>query len=85
MKTSYISLAATLLFAASVSSVSAREVIYSAVNVNGNWYYCGQEMSWCEGGAFNQANLGIITSLQLGGQSQVSTGNDWGGGTMTMG
>ena len=85
MKTSFISLAATLLLAASVCSASAREVIYSAVNVNGNWYYCGQEMSWCKGGAFNQANLGIITSLQLGGQSQVSTGNDWGGGTMTMG
>ena len=85
MKTSFISLAATLLLAASVSSASAREVKYSAVNVNGNWYYCGQEMGWCKGGAFNQANLGIITSLQLGGQSQVSTGNDWYGGTMTMG
>lgn len=85
MKTSFISLAATLLLAASVSSASAREVKYSAVNVNGNWYYCGQEMDWCKGGAFNQANLGIITSLQLGGQSQVSTGNDWYGGTMTMG
>lgn len=85
MKTSIISLAATLLLAASVCSASTREVKYSAVNVNGNWYYCGQEMSWCKGGAFNQANLGIITSLELGGQSQVSTGNDWGGGTMTMG
>lgn len=85
MKTSIISLAATLLLATSVCSASTREVKYSAVNANGNWYYCGQEMSWCKGGAFNQANLGIITSLELGGQSQVSTGNDWGGGTMTMG
>ena len=85
MKTSLISLAATLMLAASISSASAREVKYSAVNVNGNWYYCGQEMSWCKGGAFNSANLGVITSLELGGQSQVSTGNDWHGGTMTMG
>jgi len=85
MKTSLITLAATLLCATSFSSASAREVKYSAVNVNDNWYYCGQEMSWCKGGAFNQANLGVITSLELGGQSQVNTGNDWGGGTMTMG
>ena len=85
MKTSLITLAATLLCATSFSSASVREVKYSAVNVNDNWYYCGQEMSWCKGGAFNQANLGVITSLELGGQSQVNTGNDWGGGTMTMG
>lgn len=84
MKTSFISLAATLLFAASVSSVSAREVEYSAVNVNGNWYYCGQYLDWC-GGAYHGANLGLITSLELGGQSQVNDGHDWGGGTMTMG
>ena len=85
MKTSLFSFAATLLLAASVSSASARDVKYSAVNVNGNWYYCGQYMDWCTSGAFNQANLGVITSLELGGQSQVNTGNDWGGGTMTMG
>jgi len=85
MKTSLITLAATLLCATSFSSASAREVKYSAVNVNDNWYYCGQEMSWCTGGAFNSANLGVITSLKLGGQSQVSTGNNWGEGTMTMG
>lgn len=84
MKTSLISLAATLLLAANFSSTSARDIKYSAVNVNDNWYYCGQYLDWC-GGAFNSANLGVITSLELGGQSQVSTGNDWGGGTMTMG
>ncbi len=84
MKTSIISLAATLLLAASVCSASAREVKYSAVNVNGNWYYCGQYLDWC-GGAYHGANLGLITSLELGGQSQVNDGHDWGGGTMTMG
>lgn len=60
----------------------------SAINVNGTWYYAGNDqMTWCTGGAFNDANLGIFGStLRIGGQSQVYTdGSSWGQGTMTMG
>ena len=71
------------------ASAGADWVGNSAINVNGTWYYAGNSgMSWCSGGAFDGANLGIITNLSLGGQSQLHDGNDnwnWNGGTMTMG
>ena len=45
------------------TQMSARWVGNSAINVNGTWYYAGNStMTWCEGGAFNGANLGILTS-----------------------
>jgi len=86
-------LASTLLFAASVSSSFAEAgwVGNSAVNVNGEWYYCGNsEMTWCEGGTFNGGDLGEISALYLGGQSQVYENNNqgggvnWNGGSVTM-
>lgn len=66
--------------------VSARWVGNSAINANGTWYYgCDAQHSWCTGGAFDDADLGTITSLTIGGQSQVyDDGKDWKGGTMTM-
>ena len=75
-----------LLLVAGFTTASARWVGNSAINVNGTWYYAGQYLDWCSGGAFNNTNLGTITSLTLGGQSQVCTDNsNWGGGTMIMG
>lgn len=76
-----------LLFMAGLTQASARWVGNSAINVNGTWYYAGNSsMSWCTGGGFNGKDLGTITSLSLGGQSQVCTDNtNWGTGTMTMG
>lgn len=76
-----------LLFMAGINQMSGRTVEYSSINVNGTWYYAGSSMGWCDGGAFNGANIGTITSsLTIGGQSQVNdNGNDWGKGTMTMG
>lgn len=67
-------------------SAEARWVGHSAINANETWYYCGNSsMTWCTGGAFHGANLGNISSLELGGQSQVYTdGNNWGQGTMSM-
>ena len=89
MKTKLLSLAATILFAASATSVFARAewVNYSAVQVNGIWYNCSSNNSWCEGGSFNGKDLGIITSLTLGGQSYVQDHDkiNWNNGTMVMG
>ena len=43
-----------------------------AVQVNGTWYYCGNSsMSWCTGGAFENASLEALTALALGGQAQT--------------
>ena len=58
----------------------------SAINANWTWYYAGSDLGWGDGDHefFNGANLGNITTLTLGGQSQVWTGNDWTGGTMKM-
>lgn len=84
MKTNLLTIAATLLLAASVSSVFADNWIgNSAVNVNGTWYYAGSNLTWCSGGAFHGANLGEISALHLGGQSQVydnKTGAHWNAG-----
>ena len=40
--------------------------------VNGTWYYCGNnQMTWCTGGSFNGGDLGEISALYLGGQPHV--------------
>ena len=89
MKNKILSLAASLIFAASATSAFAvaNWVGNSAINVNGTWYYCGNnQMSWCTGGSFNDGDLGEISALYLGGQSQVyENGNvNWNGGSVTM-
>lgn len=67
-----------LLAVAGITNASAWWVGNSAVNLNGYWYYCGTNLNWCTGGAFDGADLGTITSLQLGGQSQVyADGYQW--------
>ena len=91
MKTSFISLAATLLLAASVSSSMAKPATWiggSAIYVNGTWYWGTlipsnnganpNNTEWCSG-PFNNANLGIISHLALGGQTQVYSGDSWTG------
>lgn len=58
----------------------------SAINLNGTWYYAGQNMSWCTGGSFNGGNLGTITTLAIGGKSEAyDRGTNWNSGTVTMG
>ena len=85
-------IAATLLFAASVTTSYARWTGKSAVCINDQWYYCAEAIASLpvEGvtavGAFDGADLGHLTSLTLSGKSEVyDNGNDWKGGTMTMG
>ena len=76
-------LTTALLFTASVTSAFAvaQKVANSAVNVNGTWYYCATDLGFTNGGAFNGADLGVLESLQLGGQSQAWDGNGhWNGG-----
>ena len=72
------------------ASAAASWVGSSAIYVNGTWYYAGTNFDWCAGGAFDGIDLGSISSLSLGGQSQNhEDGNDnggtnWKGGTVTM-
>ena len=76
-------LTTALLFAVSFTSAfaKAQKVANSAVNVNGTWYYCATNLGFTSGGAFNGADLGVLESLQLGGQSQAWDGNGhWNGG-----
>ncbi len=90
----FISIAATLLLAASTTSVFARVDFlgHTCINVNQTWYRGAMttETSWCSGGEFNDKNLGPLTHLTLGGQAQTwenngyGGGNDWKGGTVTM-
>ena len=80
MKSKFISIAATLLLAASVTSAyalvdpelaPAKWVGNSAVRINtNNWYYCGSYLNWCNG-QFNDRDLGELSVLTLGGHSQV--------------
>lgn len=61
----------------------------SAINVNSNWYYAGEELYWGGGEGnypfFNGQNLGPIKTLTLGGQSQIyDDGLDWKEGEMNM-
>jgi hypothetical protein len=74
-----------LLFMAGFNQASARWVGNSAIYVNGTWYYCANDLGDLTDEAFQGQDFGPITSLTLGGQSEVYTGNDWTGGTMTMG
>jgi len=81
-----------LLFMAGFNqaSASAQWVGASAINVNGTWYYGTYHdlNKWCSGGAFNDHNFGTITSLKIGGQSQIydNNGAEWAdGSTMIMG
>ena len=90
----FISIAATLLLAASTTSVFARVDFlgHTCINVNQTWYRGAMttETSWCSGGEFNGKNLGPLTHLTLGGQAQTwedngnGGGNDWKSGTVTM-
>lgn len=77
-----------LLFMAGFTKASAGAtwVGKSAINVNQTWYYCAENLgSWCSGGAFHNKDLGTITSLAIGGQSQVASDNgDWKSGTLVM-
>lgn len=63
---------------------------HSAIYANSTWYHCGTYLAWCSGGAFNGADLGVISSLSLGGQSQNYEDNgsgggvNWNGGSVTM-
>lgn len=93
MKTNLLTIAATLLLAASVNTAFARWTGNSAVCINGTWYYCANPAASLpvDGvtavGAFDGADLGHLENLTLGGKSEVYTkdGDNWGQGTMTMG
>ena len=95
MKFRIISAAAAMLFSAAIITPSFAGSIdffgNSAIYVNGNWYYCGNNtMTWCNGGAFNGGQLGTFTStIELGAQSQVYEQDnnnpiDWNGGYVEM-
>jgi type 1 fimbria pilin len=85
-----------LLAVAGITNASARVDFlgHSAINVNGTWYWTdNQNHNWCNGGNFNNANLGTFfaNKLRLGGQSQTyekendsDNGIDWKSGTVTM-
>lgn len=100
MKTKLI-IASAILFATSATSAfaSADWIGYSAINVNGTWYYAGtnpitqqDDYKWYpEGGAFQSSNdninLGELSTLHIGGQCQIYDGgdyHDWQGGTINM-
>lgn len=94
MKNKILAFAATMLFGASLTSSLAATpdeapadwVGNSAVNVNGTWYYCGTYFDWCAN-AFHNFNLGEISALYLGGQSQAhpQNNNNWNeGSTISM-
>ena len=57
----------------------------SAIQVNGTWYYAGESLGdWCTGGAFDN-NLGYLTELVLGGQSQAyDDSKNWNNKSITM-
>ena len=80
MKTKFISIAATLLLAASFTSSFAGVEWYGkgAICVNGNWYYADLSQDWCST-PFNNATIGNISSLSFGGQAEVyDPGYNWG-------
>ena len=95
MKTNLF-IAASLLFAASVTNAFGGVDFFgkSAINVNGNWYYAGENLNW-DGdnifGFFNGSNLGYLTALELGGHSETyekinneGAGKDWKSGQVEM-
>ena len=73
---------AVLVAAALVSASAfgaAQWVGNSYINANGTWYKASGTEDWATGGAF--ADLGTISSLELGGQMQIAdNGADWGSG-----
>lgn len=77
-----------LVLCGGISQASAADPSFlgnSAIQVNGTWYYAGQDIDWCSGGAFNNKNLGTISSFVIGGRSEAyDNANDWGSGTVTM-
>ena len=85
MKTKFI-LAASLLFAVSLTQALADSWIGSAVNVNGTWYTT-KTLGWNPAPeSFDGKNLGEISALYLGGLSLVyPETNDTQAETMTMG
>ena len=57
----------------------------SYVKVNSTWYKCsGTNSEFATGGAFNNANLGSISSLTIGGQIQAYAGEDWKSGYVIL-
>lgn len=72
-----------------VMNVSADDPTFlgnGAINVNGTWYYAEQYLDWCTGGGFNGNDLGVITTLAIGGKSEAyDRGQNWNSGTVTMG
>lgn len=57
----------------------------AAISVNNYWRYADTSMGWCST-AFNGANLGTISHLNLGGQIQAYDRSvNWGSGYVTMG
>ena len=90
MKTIKFLAALVLFMAAGMTNANAAVDFlgHSAIDFNGTWYYAGTNHSWCTGGAFNGANLGVVNgSISLGGQSQTwENGNvNWNSGVVTMG
>ena len=77
-----------LLFFGVENSMAAKWVGASAINVNGSWYKGTphENNAWVTNGEFNGKDLGVITSLALGGQSEFyDDGVMWANGsTMTM-
>ena len=63
---------------------------HSAIYVNGVWYGTDSDTEWCGGGKFHGKDLGTITMLVIGGQSQTYENNgsgggiNWKSGTVTM-
>lgn len=74
-----------LLAVAGITNLSAdgNFLGHSAIQVNDTWYRTDDwHQDWCTGGLFGANPLGTITSLKIGGQSQVwEQGNsNWNGG-----
>lgn len=87
MKTKFISIAATLLLAASFNTAFAARTVYnSSLNVNGTWYNCSSNNDWCSGGQFNGQNLGVLTELKIGGKAYSWNDDaDWHRGEIYLG
>ena len=44
----------------------------SAIQLNGTWYYAGQNsLSWCTGGKFSGQKFEQITGITVGAQSEI--------------
>ena len=82
MKTKTLKLLFTILLLVATgftkANATADWIGNSAIQVNGTWYYAGNNLDWCTGGAFGGANLGILsgTSFTLAAQSQTHEDGD---------